>query len=61
MYDVLIQNGLLVTENGLSAEDIAIAGEKIAARGPAGTLGPTRTVIDAGGKYILLRFCDSVG
>ena len=58
MYDVLIQNGLLVTENGLSAEDIAIAGEKIAARGPAGTLGPTRTVIDAGGKYILPGLID---
>ena len=39
MYDVLVINGIVVTEEGVRDADVAVAGERIAAVEPPGALG----------------------
>lgn len=50
MYDLVIQNGLLVTDGGEFVADLAISGETIAAIG-RGLVG--RQTLDAAGLYVL--------
>jgi dihydropyrimidinase len=54
MFDILIQNGLVVTPSGVNHQDIGINGEKIAALGLQGSL-PTAgaRVVDALGKVVV--------
>lgn len=58
MYDVIIRNGEVVTEQGVVKKDVAVLGEKIAALGEPGTLGEAKKVIDAAGKYVLPGLID---
>jgi dihydropyrimidinase len=56
MYDLLINNGLVVTENGESQADVAVSDGKIAAvieRGGNGTPVEAGRTIDADGKLVL--------
>ncbi len=53
MYDLLIQNGTVVTENGTSMIDIAVDGETIAELGETGSIGRARETIDASGLHVL--------
>jgi dihydropyrimidinase len=59
MIDLLIRNGLVVTPEGVSRAEIAIAGEKIVAMAAWGTFREARTVYDAAGKYVLPGLIDS--
>lgn len=53
-YDMLILNGLVVTETSISASDIGIVGSKIAKVGPRGSFSEARALrtIDAEGGYV---------
>ncbi|MCU4751450.1 amidohydrolase family protein [Halobacteria archaeon AArc-curdl1] len=51
-YDLVIENGTLVTETGLEDADLGVADGKIAAIGARGTLSGEET-LDAAGKYVL--------
>jgi dihydropyrimidinase len=53
MYDVLVRGGTVVTEAATGPLDLAIAGERIAALGPPGTLGEAARVVDAEGCLVL--------
>ncbi|MDD3230784.1 MAG: dihydropyrimidinase [Oscillospiraceae bacterium] len=51
MFDLLIQNGKIVTPSSIFQADIAVKGEKISAIGT--NLGEAKKVVDAAGKYVL--------
>ncbi len=53
IYDTIITQGDVVTENGVVALDIAIADGRIAAMFTRGTAVESRERIDAGGKLVL--------
>jgi dihydroorotase-like cyclic amidohydrolase len=55
-YDLLILNGIVVTDNSIQDSDIAIKDEKIARIVPRGGLGDARAtkVIDAEGGYVMV-------
>jgi dihydropyrimidinase len=55
-YDLLILNGIVVTDNSIQDSDIAIRDEKIARIVPRGGLGDARAtkVIDAEGGYVMV-------
>ena len=57
MFDILIKNGLIVTAEGSSLQDMAIAGEKIARISPEINEHAMLT-IDAAGKYLLPGLVD---
>src|SRR3954469_7253688 len=54
-YNVIITNGVILGAEGERREDIAIAGETIAAVGPglAAGAGPSTEVVDATGRYVI--------
>src|SRR4051812_21158373 len=54
-YDVIITNGVILGAEGERREDVAIAGETIAAVGPglAARAGPSTEVVDATGRYVI--------
>src|SRR5882672_9566914 len=58
-HDLVLANGSIVDGSGAPAEpgDVAIDGDRIAAIGPAGSLGGRRT-IDLGGKTLAPGFID---
>ncbi|MDD3260771.1 MAG: dihydropyrimidinase [Oscillospiraceae bacterium] len=51
MYDLLIQNGKIVTPSSVFTADLAVKDQKIAAIGK--DLGPAEKTVDAAGKYVL--------
>ena len=53
MFDLLIQNGTVVTETGVYPWDVALSGGKIAAAGEHGTLGEAADKVDASGMLVL--------
>jgi dihydropyrimidinase len=55
-YDLLIFNGIVVTDTSIQESDIAIKDEKIAKIVPRGGLGDARAtkVIDAEGGYVMV-------
>ena len=54
MYDVLVINGTVVTEEGAREADVAVSGEQIAAVDAPGALGSEAArVIDAQGLLVL--------
>ena len=57
-YDLIIRNGTLVTAEGVTAADIAIADQQIAAIGPA-LDGPSQAEIDATGLHIFPGLIDA--
>ena len=56
-FDLVIRNGVLVTDAGESRGDIAVSGGRIAAVG--GGLGEAAAEIDAGGQYVMPGGVDS--
>lgn len=58
MFDLLIQNGTVVTARGTHSWDVAVSGDKIAAVGPHGTLGEAARRVDAAGKLVLPGLID---
>src|SRR5215213_10628745 len=58
MYDLIIRNGALVTAEGVTTADIAIADQQIAAIGPA-LDGASQTTIDATGLHIFPGLIDA--
>src|SRR5437763_12848242 len=58
MYDLLIRNGTLVTAEGISAGDVAIAEQQIAAIGPE-LAGTSTAEIDATGLHIFPGLIDA--
>lgn len=57
-FEILISNGMVVSGRGVRMEDIAVAGERIAAVGDLGTATADR-VIDAQGRYVLPGVIDA--
>jgi dihydropyrimidinase len=55
-YDLLILNGIVVTDTSIQDSDIAIKDEKIARIVPRGGLGDVQAtkVIDAEGGYVMV-------
>lgn len=53
MYDLLIQNGTVITHAQRFAADVAVQDGKVAALLQPGTPAEARTVVDAAGKYVL--------
>lgn len=53
-YDILITNGVVVTDQEVKEADVAIKGERIAAVGPRGSFKDPEVgkIIDAAGAYI---------
>lgn len=58
MFDLLIQNGTVVTHEGSFPWDVAVQDGKIVAVGPHGTLGSAREILDAAGKLVLPGMID---
>src|SRR6478735_1637695 len=58
LYDLIIRNGTLVTAEGVTAADIAIADQQIAAIGPA-LDGTSRSEIDATGLHVFPGLIDA--
>lgn len=58
IYDLLIKNGLVYTENGFHELDIATSGEKIALLLEKGQDIEAKKVIDATGQYVLPGMID---
>src|SRR3954453_5149689 len=58
LYDLIIRNGTLVTADGITAADIAIADQQIAAIGPA-LEGTSQAEIDATGLHIFPGLIDA--
>ncbi|MBS2023670.1 MAG: amidohydrolase family protein, partial [Deltaproteobacteria bacterium] len=60
MHDLVVKNGLVVDGTGAPAfeGEVAIQGDRIAAVGRPGTLGPARRELDAGGKLVTPGFVD---
>jgi allantoinase len=58
LYDLIIRNGALVTADGVTASDIAIADQRIAAIEPA-LQGPATAEIDATGLHIFPGLIDA--
>src|SRR5215210_5854334 len=58
LYDLLIRNGTIVTAEGVTTADIAIAGQQIAAIGPA-LEGASQAEIDATGLHIFPGLIDA--
>ncbi len=58
LYDLIIRNGTLVTAEGITTADIAIADQQIAATGPA-LDGTSQAVIDATGLHIFPGLIDA--
>src|SRR3954462_8339524 len=58
LYDLIIHNGVLVTAEGITAADIAIADQQIAAIGPA-LEGTSQAEIDATGLHIFPGLIDA--
>ena len=58
MYSLLIKNGTIVTHEAVMQADIAVEGEKIAAIGEPGSLGPAEKTIDATGKLVMPGLID---
>ena len=58
LYDLIIRNGALVTAEGITAADIAIADQQIAAIGPA-LDGTSQAEIDATGLHIFPGLIDA--
>src|SRR5690348_2814150 len=58
MYDLIIRNGALVTAEGITAADIALADQQIAAIGPA-LEGTSQAEIDATGLHIFPGLIDA--
>lgn len=58
MFDLLIQNGTVVTARGTHGWDVAVSADKIAAVGPHGTLGEAARRVDAAGKLVLPGLID---
>jgi allantoinase len=58
MYDLIIRNGTIVTAEGISAADIAIADQRIAAIGPE-LAGSSSAEIDATGLHIFPGLIDA--
>ncbi len=57
-YDIIIQNGTLVTGQGLRRADLAVRGEHIAAIAPSLPAASARRAIDAKGKYVFPGIID---
>lgn len=58
MFELLIQNGTVVTETGIYSWDVALSDGKIAAVGAHGTLGPAAKAVDASGMLVLPGLVD---
>ena len=58
MFDLLIQNGTVVTHQGVFPWDVAISDGKVAAVGAHGTLGQGGQQVDATGKLVLPGLVD---
>lgn len=58
MFDLLIQNGTVVTAQGSYPWDVAISDGKVAAIGAHGSLGQGRQQVDAAGRLVLPGLID---
>lgn len=60
MHDLLIKGGLVVDGTGAPGfeGDVALAGDRVAAVGPPGSLGPARRELDARGRLVTPGFVD---
>ena len=56
-FDLIIVNGLLVTDSKVEEYDVAVKGEKVAAVGPRGSFKDAKTTrkIDAEGGYVMVK------
>ncbi|MDD7401097.1 MAG: allantoinase AllB [Eubacteriales bacterium] len=52
MYDLLIQNGLVVSSEGVERLDLAVKDGRISALGIPGSLANAREIVDAKGRYV---------
>lgn len=58
MIDLLIRNGIVVTNNSTFSADLAIKGEKIYAIGECGSFREATVELDARGKYVIPGLID---